>query len=151
MIGEFVVRPRQLDPWHVARYAVIFGDRTAFRARLCRDRLCRGILPAAMAGQTPCVEVYLLGAEVVVRVVASEAANARIIRVVAFAAGQAVRLKADIGDPGVSQRNHFRPGSVTLAAKVGCLVRGEPNQPMQVFWHSRLGFAGLHRGEMRLD
>lgn len=103
MIGEFVVSPRQLDPWHVARYAVLFGDRTGFRARLCRDRLSRGILPAAMARQTPSVEIYLLSAEVVVWIVASEAANARIIRVVAFAAREAVRLKADVGNPGVSR------------------------------------------------
>jgi hypothetical protein len=71
------------------------------------------------------VVVQGLGAYFFVRIVAGHAAYARIIRVIAFAAGQSIGLKANIRDIRVSLHRNVRPGPVTLAAEVGCLLGGQ--------------------------
>jgi hypothetical protein len=80
--------------------------------------LARCTLDTAMTGQTLRIEVHGLGIEVVVRVVASETADAGVIRVKAFAPRETVWLEADIGDTRVSQAHYFGPCPVALAAKV---------------------------------
>ena len=129
MIGKFVMRPRQLDPWHVAGDAIVFGNRAGLRAGFRRHRSYAGNFSVAMAGQTFRVEIHYLRVEVVMRVVAGEAADTRVVRVITLAAGQAVGLKADVGNARISLGDDFRPGPVTLAAEIGSLVRGELDQP----------------------
>ena len=126
MIGKFVVRSRQVELRHVAGHTIRFGDRTSLRARFWRCRFSRGRLCAAVAGQALGVEIHRRGSEVVVRIVARQAADARIVWVVAFAARQAIRLKADVGNARVSLHGYFRPGAVTLAAKLDACSAESP-------------------------
>ena len=105
-----------------------------------------------MTGQAFGVEIYFLRVvEVVVRVVAGQATDARVVRVIAFASGQPVRLEADISNTEVSLEGDFRPGAVTLAAEVGSLFRGETDQLVQVFWRRRVVIARQHRSQVRVD
>lgn len=56
------------------------------------------------------------------RIVAGDAAHARIGAVEAFTVGQTVRLEADVGDPaGTLHRNAF-PRAVALAAEIAHLL-----------------------------
>jgi hypothetical protein len=123
MIGKFVVRSRQLDPGHVAGHALVLGNRANLRTRFA----ARAFDPA-MTSQTFRVEVYGLWIEVMVRVMASKTTDARVIRVIASAARQAVRLETDIGDTGMWLRGDFRPGAMALTAKVRRQFGGKPNQ-----------------------
>jgi hypothetical protein len=52
------------------------------------------------------------------RIVARKTADSRIIHVVTLAAGQAIRLEADVGDAGVRLHSNFRPGAMALPAEV---------------------------------
>ena len=123
------MRARQLDPRHVAGHAFVFGDRAGLGAGFSAGRSCAATFSVAMAGQTFRVEIHGLSVEVVVRVVARQAADPRVVRVIAFAAGQPVGLEADVGDARISLCDDFRPGPVTLTAEIGSLVRGELDQP----------------------
>ena len=82
VIGKFVVRSRQFKLGHVARYAFVFSNRT---------RLGSG-LATRMTGQTFAVEIHRFGLEVMMRIVAGQTTDARILRVITFAARQAVWL-----------------------------------------------------------
>ena len=138
MIGKFVMCSRQLDPWHVAGNALVFGHRAGLRAGLSASRL----YAVAMASQAFRVEIHRLSVEVMVRVVARKATDSRVIRVITFAARQAVGLEADVGNRRVVLLNYFRPGPVTLATEIGSLVRGELDQLGQLFWYCRSRTAG---------
>ena len=59
------------------------------------------------------------------RIVARQAADSRIIHVVTFAAGQAVRLEADVGDARVPLHSNFRPSAMALTTEVRYLLGGE--------------------------
>ena len=74
MIGELVVGARQFDLGHMAGDAVVFRHRTGFGFDLS----------AAMAGLALCVIVGRLYAELLVRVVAGHATDARVVGIVAF-------------------------------------------------------------------
>src|SRR5580658_7401806 len=76
MIGELVVGARQFDLGHMARDAVVFRHLTGFGLDL----------PAAMAGLALCVIVSRLYAEFLVRIVAGNATDARVVGIVAFTA-----------------------------------------------------------------
>src|SRR5271157_3702349 len=115
MVGKFVVRPGQLDFWHVAGHAFVLGHLAGLRARF----------PAAVAGQTLWVVIERLAAQFVVRVMAREATDPRVIRVVALAARQPVRLEANVPYPQVTLKHNLFPRAVTLPAEVGDLLRGE--------------------------
>ena len=71
-----------------------------------------------MAGLTFAVVGRGLGDQFTVRVVTSEAADSRIIRVVALAAGQAIGLETHIANPEIRLQNNFRPRPMTLPAKI---------------------------------
>ena len=91
MIRKFVMRSRQVDPRHMARDALVFGHRTGLGSGF----------PARMTGQAFGVEIYFLRIiEVVVRVVAGQAADTRVVRVIAFAPRQPVRLETDVSNTG---------------------------------------------------
>jgi hypothetical protein len=131
MVGEFVVGARQLDLRHVARDALVLGNRAGLRAYLSNrgfrnGRVCG--LSAGVASQAFAIEVHGFWIEVMVRVVAGEAADARIIRVVTLAARQTLRLKADVKDTRVPLLHDLRPGAVTLTTEIRSLFRGLPNQ-----------------------
>ena len=82
----------------MAGHALVFGDRTGLGARFS----------TRMTGQAFGVEIYFLRViEVVVRVVAGQAADARVVRVIAFAPRQAVGLEADVGNTGVRLCRYF--------------------------------------------
>jgi hypothetical protein len=87
MIRKFKVRSGQIKLRHVAGHTIAFGYRTSLRARFWSDRFSRARFRACMAGQALGIEIHRLRSEVVVRIVARQAADARIVRVIAFAAG----------------------------------------------------------------
>lgn len=81
-----------------------------------------------MARKTSRIKIHRLRIEVMMRVMASQAADSCVVWVETFATRQPVGLKANIGDARVVLKGNFCPGSMTLAAKVGRLFRGEPDQ-----------------------
>jgi hypothetical protein len=70
--------------------------------------------------------------DVVMRMVARQAANSRFVMVITFAVGKAVRLKANVLKAWMRVSGNFRPCSVTLAAKVGGFFRGKSIQLCQL-------------------
>jgi hypothetical protein len=142
MIGKFVMRPRQVDPGHMAGHAFVFSDRTGLGAGFSTP----------VTGQAFGIKIHFLRVvEVVVRVVAGQAADARVVRVIAFAPGQPVGLEADVGNTGVRLRRYLRPRTVTLTAEIGGLFRRETNQLVQVLWWRRVVIAGHYCGQVRVD
>ena len=114
MIGKLVVRPGQLEFWHVAGHTFFCGHRTRFRTQFT----------AAMTGLAFRVVIDEFAAHFVVRVMAREAANSRVVRVVAPATRQAVRLEANVCNAQVTLQGNFFPRPVTLSAEVRHLLRG---------------------------
>ena len=139
MIGELVVCTGQFQLWHVARNTICFGNRACLRARF---RPTAGVTRQALG-----IEVHRLWAKVVVRVMARQTADARIVRVVAFAAREPVRLKADVGNTWFGFHSDLRPGAMTLPAEIRSLVRRHCDQPLQ-FRGYRSVRARLHRRQM---
>ena len=129
MIRKFVVRAWQLKLRHVAGHTLFFGHRTRFCARLQAGRF-------RVAGISACVT--------------GEATHARIVRVVAFATREAIRLKADVGNTRVRLSRYLCPGAMTLAAEIGRLIGGEPDQSGQIFRRRSVMIAELHRGKVSL-
>jgi hypothetical protein len=80
-----------------------------------------------MASLTLRVVVYRLAGGLLMWVVARKAANALIVRVVAFAAGQTIRLEANIRDTRLALTSNLFPGAMTLTAKVRGLFGGKPD------------------------
>jgi len=150
MIRKFVVRAWQLKLRHVAGHTLFFGHRTRFCARLQAGRFRVAGISACVTGEAFVVEVHRLRVEVVVRVVAGEATHARIVRVVAFATREAIRLKADVGNTRVRLSRYLCPGAMTLAAEIGRLIGGEPDQSGQIFRRRSVMIAELHRGKVSL-
>src|SRR5580692_7180498 len=151
MIGKFVVRSRQIELRHMAGHAVGFGHWASLRARFWMSRFSRNRLSAGVAGQTFGVKIHWMRAEVVVWVVARQAADTCVVGVVAFAACQAIRLEADVGNTRVSLKSDFRPGAMTLTAEIRRLVRGEADQLVQVGRRRSVVITGHHRRQVRID
>jgi hypothetical protein len=154
MVREFVVSARQLDFRHVARDALVLGNRAGLRAYLSNRGFRNGSvcgLSAGVTGQAFAIEVYGFWIEVMVRVVAGEAADARIVRIVTLAARQTVRLKADVKDTRVPLLHDLCPGAVTLTTEIGSLFRGLPDQFMQTRGRRLLMIAGQHSSKMQVD
>lgn len=59
------------------------------------------------------------------RIVARQTADSRIIRVVTLAAGQAIRLEANVGNAQIRLHSNFCPGAMTLPAEVRHLLGSE--------------------------
>jgi len=116
--------PGQLDLRHVAGYAFVFGNRTGLGAGFS----------AGMTTQTSGIEIHGLRFEVVVRIVAGHAADARVLRVIALAAGQPVRLEADIRNTRIGLRGDFRPCAVALPAELGSLLSRKAAKCSSVDW-----------------
>ncbi len=114
MIRKLVVRTGQLEFWHVAGHAFFCGHRASFRAWF----------PAAMTGLAFRIVIDWFAAHFVVRIVAREAANSRIIGVVAPAPSQPVRLEANVRNIQVTLQRNFFPRPVTLSAEVRHLLCG---------------------------
>ena len=110
MIRELPVRAGQLDLRHMARDAVFF-----------RHAACRP-LPAAMAGQALRVISAALRLQWRMGIVAGGAADAGILRVIAFAVGQAVRLEADVLNSSRTFDRDLRPRAMALPAEVRHLL-----------------------------
>ena len=108
MIRKLVVRPGQLEFWHVAAYTFVRGHRARLRAGF----------PATVTGLAFCVVIYWFTAHFVVRVVARQAANSRVVRIVALAARQPVGLKPNVRYAQITLQRNFLPRSVTLPAEV---------------------------------
>src|ERR1700761_5780661 len=134
----------------MARHTIRGGDGTRFRASLRRDGRWGDSLPGSslsdrlhgsrltdrVAGQALGIETSGLRLDIVIevvgRVVAGKAANARIVRVEAFAASEPIGLKADVGDAWIGLHGNLRPGAMALAAEIRSLFGGLRNQPMKI-------------------
>jgi hypothetical protein len=68
------------------------------------------------------------------RIVTSETTDARIVWIVAFALRETIRLEPDIGNAWPRLHGDFGPGTVTLAAEVGHLLRRQILQAGQAGW-----------------
>ena len=115
MVRELVVAARQFNLRHVTGDALASRYRARFRSGLS----------ALMACLTLSVVIDGPGVHFLVRIMAGHAANALIIRVIAFTAGQSIGLEANVRDTRVSLHCNVRPGPVALAAEVGCLLGRE--------------------------
>ncbi len=71
-----------------------------------------------MTGLAFCVVVCWFGAHFVVRVMARQTANSCVVRIVALAPCQAVRLKANVRYAQITLQRNFFPRPVTLPAEV---------------------------------
>src|ERR1700722_993828 len=129
VIGEFEVRSGQFELRHVAGDTIAFCDRASLRTRFWAGRFSGGRFCSAVASQALGVEVHRFWTEVVVRVVARQAADARVVRVETLAARDAIRLEANVGDAWARLHGYLRPGTMTLAAKIRGLVSRHPDQP----------------------
>lgn len=78
-----------------------------------------------MAGQTFPIVPGVVTYQVLVRVVARNAADAWIGSGKALAVGQTIRLEANVGDTARMISYHRFPGAMALAAEVGDLLRGQ--------------------------
>ena len=112
MIREFIVCPGQLQFWHVAGHALLRGHFADFRARFSTP----------VASDTFYVVIRGFAAHFVMRIVAREAADSRVVRVVAFASRKTVWLEANIRNAGIFLQCNLFPGPVTLPAEVGGLL-----------------------------
>ena len=81
-----------------------------------------------MAGLALRIIIGRVAVQLVVGVVAGEATDTRVIRVVTLATGQPVRLETDIGDVKLASRGDIFPRAVTLPAKTGYLLCGQFGQ-----------------------
>jgi len=114
MIRKLVVRAGQLEFWHMASHAFFCGHLASPRAWF----------PAAMTGLAFRVVIGWFAAHFVVRIMAGEAANSRIIGVVAPAPSQPVRLEANVRNAQVTLQRNFFPRPVALSAEVRHLFCG---------------------------
>ena len=108
----------QLNLRHVAR-------RAAAGRHLAGPRFW---LAARMTGLALGVVIGCFGVYILMRVVAGKATDSGIIRVIAPAARQSIRLEPDIGDVQLARQCDFLPRAVTLSAKSGNLISGESAQ-----------------------
>jgi hypothetical protein len=108
MIRKLVVCPGQLEFWHMAGHTFVGGH----GAGLCAK------FPPTVTGLAFCVVIDWFATHFVVRVMAREAANSRVVRIVAFAARQPVRLEANIRYAQVALQGNFFPRPVTLSAEI---------------------------------
>ena len=115
MIRKLVVCTGQLEFWHMAGHTLVFGDRAGLRARFS----------ASVTRLAFWVVVDRFVAHLVVRVVAREAANSCVIRIVALTARQTVRLEANVSNAQVTLQGNFFPRPVTLSAEVRHLLGGQ--------------------------
>ena len=115
MIRKLVVCTGQLEFWHVAGYTFVSGDRAGLRASF----------PASVTRLAFCVVVDRFVAHLVMRVMAREAADSCVIRIVAFTARQPVRLEANVSNAQVTLQGNFFPRPVTLSAEVRHLFGGQ--------------------------
>src|SRR5207249_1422912 len=98
-----------------------------------------------MAGPTLAVIACRLPLHVLVRVVAGQATDPRIVLVETFAEGQAVRLKSNILDALQVHQFHLHPRAVAGTAKVRQVSR------IQLAWVEnmrRIGTPGLDGGDV---
>src|SRR5690348_10081267 len=97
----------------MARHALAFRHRTSLCFRFS----------ASVTRLALCIVIYRLRAGLRMRVVTCETTDARIVRVVAFALRETIRLETYVGNAGAGLHGDFRPCAVTLAAKIGGLLR----------------------------
>lgn len=115
MVRKLVMRSRQLEFRHVTGDAPATGRGARFRTRFA----------APVAGLALCVIFGWIGTHFMVRIMASETADARVVSVIALTARQSVWLKADIADVQRALQRDFFPGSVTLSAEIGNPLGGQ--------------------------
>jgi len=141
VVGELEVCAGQFGFGHVAGGAIVFRDAAGFG-------FC---FSARMTGLALRVVVGWLRTDFFMRIVTGYAADARVVGVVAKAAPEAIRLKADVGEVVVAAIDDIGPGVMTAAAEVPCLLCGEVVQAGQCFGNN--GFpASLDQGcEMLID
>src|SRR5438552_13010373 len=146
VVSELEVRPGKPIPGHVAGDTPRDGHRTARRSALSR----RGRpLAAAVAGQAFGVVRSGFTHQVLVGVVAGEAAYAAIARIEATAFGQAVGLEADGWDSLDVNRFHVRSSPVAGAAKPH-LISGRQSAGIKNMGLLQFpGFHSAHRSEER--
>lgn len=116
VVGEDEVAARKCDFRHVATGAVILGHRT---------HLCVGLVRSRMAGKALVVIVGNRVYDLAVRVVACDAADARIRSVVALAVRKPVGLKANVHRATPIRPGDELPSAMALAAEVGDTFGGE--------------------------
>ncbi len=109
MIRKLVVRSGQLEFWHMAAYTFVRGHRARLRA---------GFSGTAVTGLAFCVVIYRSVAHLVVRVMARQAADSRVVRIVAPAPRQPIGLKANVRYAQITLQRNFFPRPVTLSAEV---------------------------------
>ena len=115
MIGKGHILVRQFHFRHVAACAIRLGDRT--KLRRTRNHGCTWLRRSRMASQTFRVVVSLVPNHILVRIVAGQAANARIGSVITSAVRQPVRLEADIHRASPVISHHRFPRTMALTAK----------------------------------
>ena len=128
MIGELVVAARQLDLGHMT------GDALPF----CNWTDLRSSFPGSMACFALRIVIRRTSADLRMRVMTRQAANACIVRVVASASRQAIGLKANIRDTEIPLDRNFCPGPVAPAAEIRRLLCCHVAQTLQSRCHSRL-------------
>src|SRR5215813_5181310 len=112
MVRKLIVTSGQFDLRHMTSHALAFGNRT----RLGSD------LSSSVACLTFRVVIDRLRHDLLVWVVAREATDACIVRVVTLASCEAIWLKANVRDAWISLLRNFRPGPMTTTAEVGYLL-----------------------------
>ena len=93
MIGEPIVPTRQVILGHMTGHTKLFAD-PASRSTPRRSK--RFALLLTMTGVAFCIIESRLMLKVIVRVVACQATDSVIVRVVAFAVGQTIRLESNV-------------------------------------------------------
>src|ERR1700733_11229876 len=110
MVGELFVRSRQVQLRHVTTGAIFLCDGA---------QLARGISALIMARLTLGIIAGRVTYHVHVRIVARQATNPLIGRVVALAVGEPVRLEANVQDAERAARGDLRPCTMAAAAELG--------------------------------
>lgn len=112
VVSEFMVAARQFKLRHVAVGTVFFRNLAERSPRFS----------AAVTSQTLAVVKSSLSLKFFVRIVASEATDARVTQIVAFAERQPVWLKANCLDLGLLARKRILQRSMALSAEIGNFV-----------------------------
>src|SRR3954471_20709443 len=112
VIGERMMRSGNFNLWHMARDAVA----------CCRFASASRQLIAVMTGKAFSVVAGIYSVDFLVRVVTGRAADTFVIRVVALAVSQAIRLKSHTQDTEAARGCHLFPRAMALPAKVRRLL-----------------------------
>lgn len=141
MIRKLVVRSGELELWHMTRGTFVCGHRTSFGA---------GFSPT-MASLALCIIFYRIALYFMMRIMAGEAADSRVLYVVTLTAGQAVRLEANVVDVREALQRDLFPGPVTLTAEIGDALGGQGfGQILGLLNHRKFEAIEQHGRQVRL-